>query len=153
MHDSKTLVWILAICSSDNARAIGRTAVQLDAFNCMDSAALPRMALNITWSQIINIDCLSTMHWLNISNRINKISLTALVYWCLLMSVLCNDDRSWIGAVLMGLFANIGLFAVYFYLAYTCCIFLYCIRFIVFLQLFVRALHCIFFSLSGTALK
>jgi len=48
MHDSKTLVWILAICSSDNARAIGRTAVQLDAFNCMDSAAIPRMALNIT---------------------------------------------------------------------------------------------------------
>jgi len=42
-------------------------------------------------------------------------------------------------------FANIGLLiAVYF---------LYCVRFIVFFKLFVRALHCIFFSLSATAFK
>jgi len=33
----------------------------------------------------------------------------------------------------------------------NCCIFLYCVRFIVFLKLFVHALHCIFFSLSATA--
>ena len=62
---------------------------------------------------------------------------------CILMSVLCNDDRRR-GVVLMGLFANIGLFVVYFCIAFV---------FIVFLKLFVRALHCIFFSLSATAFK
>jgi len=55
----------------------------------------------------------------------------------------CNDCRRR-GVVLMGLFAKHWT---------ICCIFLYCVRFIVFLKLFVRALHCILFSLSATAFE
>jgi len=52
-------------------------------------------------------DLIFTMPWLNLSNKINKISLTALyIYWCILMSVIIVGGE---------VFANIGLLIVVFF--------------------------------------
>ena len=74
------------------------------------------------------------MPWLNISNRINKISLTAL-YIDALMSVMIVGDE--------GLFSWDYLRTLDYFLYIFVLRSFYCI-----LKLFVRALHCIFFNLQ-----
>jgi len=80
---------------------------------------------------------LFTMPWLNISNKINKRSLTALYI------DVCNDCLRRVVVQIIRLFANIGLFTA----------FLVCVRFTVFLKFFVHALHCLSFSYSATVFE